>query len=178
MKILKNEELNRPGIRTYQSLEKMNLTVVLDNVRSGMNIGSVFRSADSFLVEQLVLCGISACPPDREILKTALGATESVTWSYFDSTYAALKELKEKGYRIWAVEQCQNSIPLNSISVTDSPVALVFGHEVKGVDPALAPLIDGCIEVPQSGTKHSLNIAVCAGIVLWEFYKNKVLENS
>jgi 23S rRNA (guanosine2251-2'-O)-methyltransferase len=175
MKFLKNEELNRPDKADFIHQEKMRVTVVLDNVRSGMNIGSVFRTADSFLVERILLCGISACPPDREILKTALGATDSVSWTYFKSTAEALDQLKKERYRIYAVEQCAESIhPEQCDYNKEMPVALVFGHEVKGVDPALTSYFHQCIEIPQSGTKHSLNISVCAGIVIWEFYKKYV----
>jgi 23S rRNA (guanosine2251-2'-O)-methyltransferase len=177
MKFLKNEELNRPAMADFIHQQKMRVTVVLDNVRSGMNIGSVFRTADSFLVERILLCGISACPPDREILKTALGATESVSWQYFKTTADALEELKRENYLIYAVEQCAESITPQQCGYNqDFPTALVFGHEVKGVDPELTGYFHKCIEIPQSGTKHSLNVSVCAGIVLWEFYKKYTSE--
>ncbi len=173
MKFLKNDELQRPAKDEYQGIEKIPVIIVLDNVRSGMNVGSIFRSSDSFLIDQILLCGITASPPDREVLKTALGATESVSWKHFDSTKEALSELKSNGYKLLAVEQCERSILLNDfIPEKSTKYALVFGNEVKGVDEKLIPFLDGCIEIPQSGTKHSLNISVCAGIVIWHFYNS------
>jgi 23S rRNA (guanosine2251-2'-O)-methyltransferase len=177
MKFLKNEELGRPEKEQFSEIPKLKVTIVLDNVRSGLNTGSIFRSADSFLVERIVLCGITARPPEREILKTALGATETVPWTYESETRMALKKLRENGYFIYAVEQSDNSELLHAVNPAgEERYALVFGNEVKGVDPLLIPLIDSSIEVPQSGTKHSLNIAVCAGIVLWKFYERLCLK--
>ncbi|MBK8873946.1 MAG: TrmH family RNA methyltransferase [Bacteroidetes bacterium] len=172
MKFISNDLLGRPDLEGYRSLQKIPVAVVLDDVRSGLNVGSVFRSSDSFLIEKIILCGITAKPPERDILKSALGATESVVWEYFESVTDAIHQMKEEGRAVYAVEQSSNSIPLQGINnLSNESYALIFGNEVKGVNEKVLPLIDGCIEVPQSGTKHSLNIAVCAGIVLWEFYK-------
>jgi tRNA G18 (ribose-2'-O)-methylase SpoU len=172
MRFLKNSELGRPQLDQFKQLKKMPVTVVLDNIRSGSNVGAVFRTADAFAVQEILLCGITACPPDREILKTALGATESVKWRHFSSTQDALKELKESSYRTLAIEQADTSIYLNEFNFDfeNERLALVFGNEVKGVDDALIPLLDGCLEIPQFGTKHSLNVSVCAGVVLWELF--------
>ncbi len=177
MKFTKNEQLRRPGISDYLNQQKMAVTIVLDNVRSGLNVGSVFRSADSFNAEQIVLCGITSKPPERDILKSALGATESVQWSYTEKTESALHELKNNGYVIFAVEQGDPATSLEILELfSDKKYAFVFGNEVKGVDEQLIPLFDGCIEIPQSGTKHSLNIAVCAGVVLWKCYEQLMLK--
>ena len=179
MKFLKNVELGRPDLNAYRDQQKMQVTVVLDNVRSGLNVGSVFRSADSFNAERIFLCGITSQPPERDILKSALGATESVAWNYYSSTREALEILKREGYRVYAVEQCEPCITLETLNaVQGAKYALVFGNEVKGVDENLIPLLDGCIEIPQSGTKHSLNISVCAGIVLWKFYETLTLKKA
>jgi tRNA G18 (ribose-2'-O)-methylase SpoU len=146
--------------------------VILDNVRSLNNIGSVFRTCDAFLVEGMILCGITACPPQREISKTALGATESVNWEYIPDTTDAIRKLKEQGYRIFAVEQTVHACMLNKFKVSQNEkYAIIFGHEINGVDQEVVNLCDGVIEIPQHGTKHSLNVAVSAGIVLWEFFR-------
>lgn len=172
MRFLKNEELNRPAAEDFLLTVRLPVTVVLDNVRSGHNVGSVFRTADGFLVERIFLCGITAQPPDREILKTALGATETVPWLYFANTGDALEMLAGEGYQIIAIEQADKSEPLEQAEIrVGQKYALVFGHEIKGVDESLIPFFHRAIEVPQSGSKHSLNIAVCAGIVLWKFYE-------
>jgi tRNA G18 (ribose-2'-O)-methylase SpoU len=172
MRFLKNSELGRPQLDQFKQLKKMPVKVVLDNVRSGSNVGSVFRTSDAFAVNEILLCGITACPPDREILKTALGATESVEWRHFNSTLDAINELRESGYKVYAIEQSDVSVFLNQFSfdMENERLALIFGNEVKGVDEALIPLLDGCLEIPQLGTKHSLNVSVCAGIVLWELF--------
>lgn len=176
MKFLKNDELGRPGLNEFRNQEKMPVTIVLDNVRSGLNVGSIFRTADSFNAGHIMLCGITSQPPERDILKSALGATESVSWKYYDTTESALRELKESGYKIYAVEQGNPSISLEVFNAfADEKYALVFGNEVKGVSESLIPLLDGCIEIPQSGIKHSLNISVCAGVVLWKFYEHLML---
>jgi 23S rRNA (guanosine2251-2'-O)-methyltransferase len=168
----KNAELNRPDADTFRKIEKMPVVVVLDNVRSGLNTGSVFRSADSFMAERICLCGITARPPDKEILKSALGATETVSWKHYLNTEDAIVELRNEGYIIYAVEQAEEAVMLSDLHLSvNQKYAVIFGHEVKGVDESLIPLIDGCIEIPQSGTKHSLNVSVCAGIVLWKFYE-------
>lgn len=177
MKFLKNNELGRPDKEIYSSTEKLPVTVILDNVRSGLNVGSVFRSADSFLIEKIILCGITAVPPNPDILKSALGATQTVEWEYYENTFDAVAALQSKNYFIYAIEQSDASITLEKLIV--NPIlryALIFGNEVKGVDEKLIPLLNGCIEIPQSGTKHSLNISVCAGVVLWKFYEKLKLE--
>lgn len=166
---LANEELNRPDIETYKQQKKIPLTIILDNVRSLNNIGSIFRSADAFAVEELLLCGITAQPPHREINKTALGATESVNWQYFENTLNAINYLKTKGYDVYAIEQAENSIALNNfIPRKNQKIGLIFGHEVKGVDQEAINLSKQVIEIPQKGTKHSLNVAVSAGLVIWD----------
>jgi tRNA G18 (ribose-2'-O)-methylase SpoU len=169
MRKLKNEELNRLRIDEFKSVTKHHLFIILDNVRSLYNIGSVFRTADAFLIEGICLCGITATPPNKEIRKTALGATESVSWQYYENTLDAVKILKKKGFKIVAVEQTTKSIMLQDFKPEpDVRYALVFGHEVKGVEQEV---IDHChmsIEIPQYGTKHSFNIAVSVGIVLWD----------
>lgn len=165
------EQLQRPSLEDFKMQEKIPITVVLDNIRSMHNVGSAFRTSDAFAVEQIVLCGITGTPPHREIEKTALGATQSVAWQHVDSTAQAVRELRDEGYRVIAIEQAKGSIPLQHFSpLTAEKYALVFGNEVHGVADEIMALVDGCIEIPQSGTKHSLNIAVSAGIVLWEFY--------
>jgi tRNA G18 (ribose-2'-O)-methylase SpoU len=172
MKKLLNEELKRKTIEEFRNAGKNPVTVILDNVRSLNNIGSVFRTCDAFLLEELLLCGITATPPHREISKTALGATESVNWRYFEKTTDAVLELKNQGYFILAVEQTVHSFKLHALTVSpDKKYALIFGHEIRGVDQEVLNLCDGAIEIPQHGTKHSLNIAVSAGIVLWEFFR-------
>ena len=177
MKFIKNEALGRPDLKDYKEQKKMAVTLVLDNVRSGLNVGSVFRSCDSFMVERIFLCGITSVPPERDILKSALGATESVEWKYFGTTKEALELLQSEMYRIFAIEQSDSSTALHNFTTdSNSRYALVFGNEVKGVDPELIPVLHGCIEIPQSGTKHSLNISVCAGVVLWRFYEQLVLK--
>jgi tRNA G18 (ribose-2'-O)-methylase SpoU len=172
MKKLLNEELNRKSIEEYRNSAKYPVRVLLDNVRSLNNIGSVFRTCDAFLVEGIILCGITACPPHREISKTALGATESVTWEYIQDTPEAIRKLKDQGYRILAVEQTVHACMLNKFNVSQNEkYVIIFGHEINGVDQEVVNLCDGVIEIPQHGTKHSLNVAVSAGIVLWEFFR-------
>lgn len=169
MRKLKLQELNRPDIDTFKAQPKAPVTLVLDNIRSGLNVGAAFRTADAFALEHIYLCGITARPPHREILKTAIGATESVNWSYQEDTVAAIKELQEKGYTVFAVEQAAERTWLQEFRWPESQkVALVFGNEVEGVSDAAMEQVDGCLEVPQHGTKHSLNIAVCVGVVCWE----------
>ena len=169
MRKLSNEELNRKSVAEFKASTKAPFILVLDNVRSLNNIGSIFRTADAFLVEAVYLCGITAKPPHREIHKTALGATESVAWKYFSSAAEAVAGLKEKGYVIVSVEQTDEAIPLDSFSTEAGyKYALVFGHEIRGVSEEVVDMSDTCVEIPQYGTKHSFNIAVSAGIVLWE----------
>lgn len=173
MRKLQNEELTRLTRDEFKSRPKTPLIVVLDNVRSLNNIGSVFRTADAFLLEGIYLCEITAVPPHKDIHKTALGATESVDWKYFESTLEAITQLKENGYCIASIEQAEKSVTLDKFQATDypAPYALVFGHEIRGVQQSVVDLSDVVIEIPQYGTKHSFNIAVSAGIVLWDFYQ-------
>lgn len=169
MRKLKNSELDRLSVDEYKETAKTPITVVLDNVRSCNNIGSVFRTSDALLIENVMLCGITATPPNKDIHKTALDAEKSVPWQYFEETEAAVKTLKELGYRIFAVEQVENSISLPDFTPEkDQKLALVFGNEVKGVQQSVIDLCHGAIEIPQYGTKHSFNISVSAGIVLWD----------
>jgi 23S rRNA (guanosine2251-2'-O)-methyltransferase len=169
MRKLLNSELERKSIEQFRVSQKAPFVIVLDNVRSQSNVGSVFRTADAFLIEAIYLCGITATPPHREIQKTALGATESVVWRYFQSTAEAVKELKNNGYSIIAVEQAEGAIELQDITIeSGKKYALIFGHEVNGVEQSIIDLCDQCVEIPQFGTKHSFNISVSAGIVLWE----------
>ena len=166
---LANEELNRIELDEFKKAEKTPLVVVLDNIRSLNNIGSVFRTSDAMAVEAIYLCGITAQPPHREINKTALGATESVDWKYFETTELAIDELKANGYTILSVEQTEKSIFLNDYEVKQNDkLALIFGHEVYGVEQEVINKSDAVIEIPQKGTKHSLNISVSAGVVLWD----------
>ncbi|MBT3244763.1 MAG: RNA methyltransferase [Bacteroidetes bacterium] len=169
MRKLKNEELGRISAEEYNRNKKNPVVLVLDNVRSLNNIGSVFRTADGFRLEKVILCGISTCPPHREIHKTALGAENSVPWQYFATAKEAIEDLRSSGYTIMSVEQAVDSTQLPDLSLNGkTPLALIFGHEVKGVDQEVVDLSDECIEIPQSGTKHSFNISVSVGIVLWE----------
>lgn len=172
MRKLINPELGRKTIDEFRKSEKSPVVIVLDNIRSHNNVGSVFRTADAFLTRKICLCGITAQPPHRDIAKTALGATESVSWIYYTSTIDAVIDLKDEGYTIIGIEQAEDSVELQNFEVKkDKKYALVFGHEVNGVDQEVLDLCDKCIEIPQFGTKHSFNIAVSAGIVLWEMNK-------
>jgi 23S rRNA (guanosine2251-2'-O)-methyltransferase len=163
------EELPRLEVDGFKQAEKMPVVVVLDNVRSLNNIGSVFRSADAFLVREIILCGITATPPHKDINKTALGATESVDWRYESDTHDAVAQLRLEGYRVWALEQAHQSQMLDQwVMNPDQPQAIILGHEVDGVQQSVVALCDGVLEIPQWGTKHSLNVSVSAGIVLWE----------
>ena len=169
MRKLKNSELDRLSVEQYRETEKTPVTVVLDNIRSCNNIGSVFRTSDALLIEQVILCGITATPPNKEIHKTALDAEKSVSWTYFEETDKAVIQLQEDGYLVFAVEQVENSIMLpDFVPEQGKKYALVFGNEVKGVQQSVVDLCDGAIEIPQYGTKHSFNISVSAGIVLWD----------
>jgi 23S rRNA (guanosine2251-2'-O)-methyltransferase len=171
MRKLKLDELNRATVEEFQQQDKLPVVVVLDNVRSMHNIGSIFRTSDALAATAVYLCGITAQPPHREIEKTALGATQSVTWEYFEDTLAAIAKLRADGYKIVAIEQAENSTMLNEfVPSTGEKYALIFGNEVNGVSEEAMQLIDTCIEIPQFGTKHSFNIVVSAGIVLWDFY--------
>lgn len=174
MRKLKVEELGRMTVEAYKASPKSPLVVVLDNVRSAHNVGAIFRTADAFAIQEIVLCGICAVPPNKEIHKTALGATESVQWRYFEQPAEAAKALKDDGYELWAVEQTDSSVALNIWkNELARPIAVVFGHEVDGVSTELLEKCAGAIELPQYGTKHSLNVSVCAGIVMWELGQAK-----
>ena len=165
-------ELNRLTPEAYKAQQKTPIVLVLDNIRSALNVGSAFRTADSFAVEAIYLCGITATPPHREILKTAIGATESVDWQYFEQTTDAVKQLKEEGFKVFAIEQVTEKTWLQDVQTTDDEkYALIFGNEVKGVSNSVLSVVDDCIEIPQFGTKHSLNISVSVGIVIWEFFR-------
>ena len=169
---LSMDELHRISVEEFKASDKLPLTVVLDNVRSQNNIGSVFRTSDAFRVERICLCGICSTPPHRDIHKTALGAEESVAWSYHEETADCIQALKAEGYKIYAVEQVDDSIKLDALPESlGEKVAVVFGNEVEGVQEELLPLCDGSIEIPQQGTKHSLNISCAAAIVLWELWQ-------
>jgi tRNA G18 (ribose-2'-O)-methylase SpoU len=169
------EELHRLSKDEFEKVEKLPVVIVLDNVRSLSNVGAVFRSADAFRIGELFLCGITACPPHREIHKTALGADETVPWRYFSTTVEACAELKRRGYRIFAVEQAENSVMLQDF-VAEPNSAFIMGNEVDGVADEVLPLCDGAIEIPQEGTKHSLNVSVCAGIFMWHIFKQLFLR--
>jgi tRNA G18 (ribose-2'-O)-methylase SpoU len=171
MRKLKNSELSRISSEEYKESDKNPVMFVLDNVRSLYNVGSVFRTADAFRIEGIYLCGITGQPPHPEIHKSALGATDSVAWKHYNRTTDAVIELKEAGYSIYAIEQVDNSIDLNDfLPMRKGKYAFVFGNEIKGVSDDILPLCDGYIEIPQFGTKHSFNIAVSVGIVMWQYY--------
>jgi len=167
---LENSELERLDVEGFKAAEKTPIFLVLDNIRSLNNIGSVFRTSDAFLVTKIYLCGITATPPHRDIQKTALGATDSVDWEYRKSTLELVGELQGEGIQCLAVEQAQGSILLNHYSVGEGPLALIFGHEVKGVSQEVVSRCDAVLEIPQLGTKHSLNISVSVGIVVWDIW--------
>jgi tRNA G18 (ribose-2'-O)-methylase SpoU len=177
MRKLKITELNRLTTEEFKSRKKTPLVVVLDNVRSLHNVGSVFRTSDAYLVETVCLCGITSTPPHAEIHKSALGAENSVDWVYFEDTLEAIKELKTKGFEVLAIEQAEGSTLLNQLEINPAgKYAVVLGNEVKGVQQAVVDACDGCIEIPQYGTKHSLNVSVTAGIIIWEF-ASKLFNN-
>ncbi len=173
MRKLKLEELGRVDISTFKSVDKKPLVVVLDNIRSAMNVGSFFRTCDAFLIEKVILCGITAVPPNREIHKTAIGATESVEWEYEENIQNAVESLKSSDYEIIGIEQTTDSLPLTDVSIDKGKkYALVFGNEVNGITQEVLPLLNLAVEIPQYGTKHSLNVSVCGGIVLHYFSSN------
>ena len=170
MRKLTTDELNRLNKTDYELAEKTPIIIVLDNIRSLSNVGAFFRTADAFRISALYLCGITACPPHREIHKTALGADETVKWRYFETTEEACQTLKADGYRIFAVEQIEGSIPLQDFEF-EPHTAYILGNEVEGVSEEALPYCEGAIELPQEGTKHSLNVSVCAGIVMWKAFE-------
>ncbi len=172
MRKLKNSELERLDVDGFKKTSKIPLIVVLDNIRSLNNIGSVFRTSDAFVIEKIYLCGITAQPPHKEIHKTALGATESVTWEYTEDTLELVKKLKELNIKVASIEQADNSIMLQDFNIEpNEKYAVIFGNEVKGVQQEVVSASDYCIEIPQFGTKHSLNISVSCGVVLWDLFK-------
>ena len=172
MRKLLNEELCRPTLEEYAEVDKLPVVVVLDNVRSAQNVGSFFRTADAFGIERIMLCGISSTPPNREIHKTALGAELSVKWNYFATTMECVESLRREGYTILAIEQIEGAVMLNDFKADpDKRYAIIFGNEVEGVDQAVADVVDGAIEIPQVGIKHSLNVSVSAGILMWEMFR-------
>lgn len=169
------EELGRKSIGEFRESRKLPVVVVLENIRSAYNVGSVFRTADAFLIESICIIGYSARPPHKEIRKTALGAEETVEWVYYKTTQEAIEVLRQRGFKIFAVEQTENSIPLQQVKQEEEDrIAVVFGNEVTGVEQSTIHLCDGVIEIPQLGMKHSLNIATAAGVVLWELVRTRV----
>jgi tRNA G18 (ribose-2'-O)-methylase SpoU len=166
------KELERLSASAMQTVNRSPLALVMDDVRSALNVGSAFRTADAFALEKIHLCGITAVPPHKEILKTALGSTDTVKWEYFDDAAEAVRSLKSDGWQVWAIEQAENSFSLESfVFPAGCKLALVFGNEVDGVSDEVLAQVDGVLEIPQFGSKHSLNIAVCVGIVSWELVK-------
>ena len=172
MRKLKLDELGRVSAEEYKAIEKHPIVVVLDNVRSMHNVGAVFRTSDAFLIDKIYLCGITATPPHKEIHKTAIGAENSVDWEYVKNSNELVAKLKEDGYQIVTIEQTEGSVLLNEFEVDQSQkYAIVMGNEVDGVQQSIIDQCDTCIEIPQSGTKHSLNVSVCTGIILWKWYE-------
>ena len=172
MRKLENKELDRKSVSDFKNAEKTPIIIILDDIRSLHNIGSVFRTADAFLVEKIYLCGITACPPNKEINKTALGATETVTWEYSENILEVIENLKLDGIKVFAIEQVENAIYLNNFKVENlQKYAIIMGNEVFGVAQTAIEICDGVIEIPQLGTKHSLNIAVTTGIVVWDLFR-------
>ena len=172
MRKLRNNELGRISVSTFKKTTKTPIIVVLDNIRSLNNIGSVFRTSDAFLVEKIYLCGITAKPPHRDIHKTALGATESVDWEHKEDTLTLVKELRANGIKVASIEQVENSVMLDEFTPNpNNKIAVVFGNEVKGVQQEVVSAADYCVEIPQKGTKHSLNISVSCGVVLWDLFQ-------
>lgn len=170
---LKNEELNRLSAEEFRAAKKQPVVLVLDNVRSLNNVGSAFRTADAFLLQEVLLCGVTGTPPNKEIEKTALGATSTVAWKHFATTLEAIEHLKQNGYHVFAVEQAEKSIALHTFKPDGEKTALVFGNEVYGVEQEVINACDGVVEIPQAGSKHSFNISVSIGIVLWELFRKK-----
>lgn len=172
MRKLENIELERKSTDAFKKAQKTPITIILDDIRSLHNIGSVFRTADAFLVEKIVLCGITATPPNKEIHKTALGATETVAWEHYDNVLEVIENLKKEGVTVLAIEQVEKAVFLQNFKIeNDKKYALVFGNEVYGVSQEAVAICNGCIEIPQLGTKHSLNISVSAGIVIWDLFQ-------
>ncbi|MDC0231246.1 RNA methyltransferase [Aureispira] len=172
MQKLSLAELNRLSVEKFKKSEKTPLIIILDNIRSALNVGSAFRTCDAFLVQEIALCGITAQPPHREILKTAIGATKSVDWKHFSTTHEAVDHYKNEQFKIAAIEQAKDSTQLQEVVIQENEkIAIVFGNEVNGVEQSIMNLVDLCIEIPQFGTKHSFNVSVSMGIVIWELVK-------
>src|SRR6478672_8479024 len=179
MRKLSMEELNRKTVDEFRLSDKLPIIAVLENVRSAYNVGSVFRTADAFLIEAIYICGYTAYPPHKEIKKTALGADETVAWKHFKSIDDAIQDLRQLGYKVYAVEQAVDSYKLQAISYElDEKIAVIFGNEVTGVEQSTIEKCDGCIEIPQLGMKHSLNISTAAGVVLWEIIRTRMFSGS
>ena len=177
MKKLKNSELNRISIEEFKNSSKTPIKVILDNIRSAHNVGSIFRTCDAFLIDEIILCGITASPPNKEIRKTALGSTDSVKWSYFENSMEAIQELKKEKFQIISIEQADKSTRLEDFNVNSKKkYALIFGNEIKGVNQKLIDMSDVVVEIPQFGTKHSFNVSVSVGIVIWDFF-SKIKAN-
>jgi tRNA G18 (ribose-2'-O)-methylase SpoU len=175
MRKLSVKELGRKTVEEFKSAEKFPIVAVLENIRSGYNVGSLFRTADAFLLQSIYICGYTAHPPHKEIKKTALGAEDTVDWKYFKKIDEAISELRKEGYKIYAVEQAEDSLKLQAASIKlTEKLAVIFGNEVTGVEQSTIALTDGCIEIPQLGMKHSLNIATAAGVVLWELVRGRI----
>ena len=173
MRKLKNSELGRIDVAEFKKTPKTPLIIILDDIRSLNNIGSIFRTADAFVIEKIILCGITASPPNKDIQKTALGSTESVDWEYHKEVSLVIKNLKKEGVYIWSIEQTENSSKLNKLKISNNlKHAIILGNEVKGVSQNAIDLSDNVIEIPQFGTKHSLNVSACSAIVIWEFYNS------
>lgn len=178
MRKLKNKDLQRITIEEFKRTKKTPITIVLDNIRSALNVGSVFRTADAFLIENIILCGITTIPPNKEIRKVALGATNSVNWQSEKNTVNAITKLKNQGYHIIGIEQADKSLKLNNFTLHKKPIAIIVGNEVNGVSEDVINMCDEVIEIPQFGTKHSLNVSVTNGIVIWELWKQIQQYNS
>ena len=170
MKKLKNKDLQRINIEEFKIAKKTPITIILDNVRSALNVGSVFRTSDAFLIENIILCGITATPPNKEIRKAALGSTDSVNWKYVENTADVVQKLIKEGYYVVAIEQVDKSTLLNKFELPTKPIAIIMGNEVNGVNQEVIDLCNEVVEIPQFGTKHSLNIAVTTGIVIWDLW--------
>lgn len=175
MRKLKTTELGRMSVTEFKSAEKWPICLVLDNIRSMNNVGSMFRTSDAFLVKTMYLCGITACPPHRDITKTAIGAENSVHWEYHKNTMDVIQQLKNEGYFIYAIEQAIGSVSLKDIEYPNQPIAFVMGNEIDGVQQEVIDNCDACLEIPQLGTKHSFNVAVTCGMILWDYAKAKQL---
>ena len=171
MKKLKNKDLQRINIEEFKMAKKTPITIILDNVRSALNVGSVFRTSDAFLIEKIILCGITATPPNKEIRKAALGSTDSVNWKYVKNTTEAVQQLSKEGYHVVAIEQARKSTLLNKFELPKKPIAIILGNEVNGVSQEVIDICDEVIEIQQFGTKHSLNVSVTTGIVIWKIWE-------